>query len=328
MVQEPGAWLRLGIIGCGQIGRLHAERIVADRRARIVALCDPVAAGAERLREVLAPEARVVNDAAQLLDGGPLDGVVVCTPTNQHFDQVRLLRAQGLPVLCEKPLADTRERIMQLIQETKQGGLLLAVAYQRRYWSTYRTLRREVQSGKYGPVRSVTSHNAERWEPTIEGTWRDDPRFNPGGFIGDAGSHKIDVVFYVTGLAPREIFAHVDRRESQVEIVATISARLEGNVALSMNFIGDAQHFREDFHVHCEEADLLLRDGAVWIARDNRVEKITALEPESNPNAAFVDCLLDSAANLAPPSVALPVWDFTRAVLESGRTGQIVKIGE
>lgn len=326
MVQEPGARLRLGIIGCGQIGRLHAEQIVADRRARLVALCDPVATAAERLREVLAPEARVVSDVSMLLEGGPLDGVVVCTPTNQHFDQVRLLRGLGLNVLCEKPLADSRERIVQLIEETERGGPVVSVAYQRRYWSTYRTLRREIQSGKYGRVKSVTAHNAERWEPAIEGTWRDDPRFNPGGFIGDAGSHKIDMVFYVTGLAPREVFAHVDRRESHVEIVATISARLEGNVALSMNFIGDAQHFREDLHIHCDEADLLLRDGAVWIARENGIEKITGMEPQSNPDAAFTDLLLAGAENHAPASVALPVWEFTRAVLESGRTGKAVSI--
>jgi predicted dehydrogenase len=327
MDQERRERLRLGIIGCGQIGRLHAERIVADRRARIVALCDPVTAAAERLREVLAPEARIVSDAAMLRDGGPLDGVVVCTPTNQHFDQVRMLRGEGLPVLCEKPLADSRNRIVQLIQEVEQGGPVVSIAYQRRYWSTYRTLRREVQSGKHGKVKSVTLHNAERWEPTIAGTWRDDPRFNPGGFIGDAGSHKVDMVFYVTGLAPREVFAHVDRRDSHTEIVATISARLEGNVALCMNFIGDAQHFREDFHVHCEEADLLLRDGAVWIARENGVEKITPLEPQSNPDAAFVELLQNGAANIAPPSVALPVWELTQAILESGRTGQAVRIG-
>jgi predicted dehydrogenase len=326
MAQERGERLRLAIVGCGQIGRFHAERIVADRRSRIVALCDPQTANAERLREVFAPEARVVNDLAKLAEAASLDGAVVCTPTNQHFDQVRLLRESGVHVLCEKPLADSRERIVQLIAEAEQGGPLLSVGYQRRYWPTFRTLRREVRSGKHGPVRSLTTHNAERWLQTIGGTWRDDPRLNPGGFIGDAGSHKLDMVFFATGLAPREVFAHSGNRGANVPIVTTISARLEGDVALSMNFIGDAQHFREDFQVHCAEADLLVRDGAVWIARDNRVEKITDLEPESNPNAAFADCLTQGVANVAPASIALPVWDFTQAVLESARSGRVVTV--
>jgi predicted dehydrogenase len=326
MTQERGERLRLAIVGCGQIGRFHAERIVADRRGRIVALCDPQTANAERLREVFAPEARIVDDVARLADGGALDGAVVCTPTHQHFDQVRILRAAGIHVLCEKPLADARARIVQLIAEAEQGGPLLSVGYQRRYWPTFRTLRREVRSRKYGPVRSLTTHNAERWLQTIGGTWRDDPAFNPGGFIGDAGSHKLDMVFFVTGLAPREVFAHSDMRGAKVPIVTTISARLETEVALSMNFIGDAQHFREDFQVHCDLADIMVRDGAVWIARNNKVEKVTDLEPESNPNVAFADCLIDGADNVAPASIALPVWDFTQAVLESARSGRVVHI--
>jgi hypothetical protein len=95
-----------------------------------------------------------------------------------------------------------------------------------------------------------------------------------------------------------------------------------------MNFIGDSQHFREDFQVHCAEADLEYRDGIVSIARNNKVEPVTNLEPESNPNAAFLDLLSGTAPNFAVPSVALPVWDFTQAALASARTGKVVRIGE
>src|SRR5262249_14998722 len=100
----------------------------------------------------------------------------------------------------------------------------------------------------------------------------------------------------------------------------------ENDVALSINFIGDAQHFREDFHVHCAEADLFYRDGEVFIARNDAVERVVALEPESNPNAAFLDLLAGAGLNFAPASIALPVWDFTQAVLESARTGKLVPL--
>ena len=323
-----GSGIRLALVGCGQIGRLHAERIVADGRARIVALCDPLPANAARMRDEFAKDASLFANVGDLLAGCPVETAVVCTPTNQHFEQVRLLRERNIHVLCEKPLAESRERIVQLIDEARGNKPALTVAYQRRCWSVYRTLRREVQSGRHGPVRSLTAHVAERWQQTIAGTWRDDPAFNPGGFIGDAGSHKIDIVFFVTGLAPCEVFAHSDRRGSRVEIVTTLSARLENDVALSMNFIGDSQHFREDFRVHCAEADLVYRDGAVFIARNNKIERLIDLEPETNPNAAFLDMLSGRAENFAPTSVALPVWDFTQAVLESARTGKLVRLGE
>jgi predicted dehydrogenase len=331
MDQENGgdaAGIRLALVGCGQIGRLHAERIVADGRARIVALCDPLPANAARLRDEFAKDANVFASVSDLVAGCPVETAVVCTPTNQHFEQVRLLRERNIHVLCEKPLAESRERIVQLIGEARGGKPALTVAYQRRCWSVYRTLRREVQSGRYGPVRSLTAHVAERWQQTIAGTWRNDPAFNPGGFVGDAGSHKIDIVFFVTGLAPREVFAHSDRHGSHVEIVTTLSARLENDVALSMNFIGDSQHFREDFQVHCAEADLVYRDAAVFVARNNKVERLVDLGPETNPNTAFLDFLSGKADNFAPASVALPVWDFTQAVLESARTRKLVRLGE
>jgi predicted dehydrogenase len=331
MVQEQGEGagkIRLALVGCGQIGRFHAERIVADGRGEIVALCDPHSTNAARIRHEFAPQAHVFAGITELLAGFAVDGAVICTPTNQHFDQVRQFRERGVHVLCEKPLADTRERTVQLIAEAESGGPALAVAYQRRGWPVYRTLRREAQSGRHGPVRSVTAHVAERWQQTIAGTWRNDPAFNPGGFIGDAGSHKIDMVFFVTGLAPEEVFAHSDKRGMNVEIVTTLSARLAGNVALSMNFVGDSQHFREDFQVHCAEADLLYRDGVLSIARNNHVERIIDLEPESNPNSAFIDLLQRKAPNFAPAAVALPVWDFTQAILESARTGRLVWLAD
>lgn len=311
--------VRIALVGCGQIGRLHAKRLKEDGRAEIVALVDPVPASRDALRQ-FAPYAYHFTPTIDLFRPDEFDAVVLCTPTGQHFDQVRTILCRGWHVLCEKPLADSRERIVKLIAEAEaEKGLLLSLAYQRRYWPTFRTLRREIQSGRWGAVRSVTITAMERWQPTIAGTWRDDPAANPGGFVGDAGSHKIDMLFYLTGLTPSEstpleVTGFTDNRGSRVPIVSTMSGRL-GTVDISMTFVGDAQHHREDVHVHCEEADLLLRDNAVWIARDNQLEPITDLEPESNPDRAFLDCLVDGAPNLAPAACALPVWDLTQAIL-------------
>jgi predicted dehydrogenase len=311
--------VRVALIGCGQIGRLHAKRLADDSRARITALIDPVAASREALQTEFAPDAMLFAALEDLPTGAGIDAVVLCTPTGQHFRQVRALRARGWPVLCEKPLADTRDRIVQLIEESASGPLL-SLAYQRRYWPTFRTLRREIHSGRWGAVRAVTVTAMERWQPTIPGTWRDDPHANPGGFVADAGSHKIDMLFFLTGLSPSEatplqVVGFTHNRGCRVPIVATMCGRL-GTVDLSMTFVGDAQHLREDVHVHCEQADLLLRNNSLWIARDNHHKPMIDLEPESDPNRAFLDCLVDGAPNLAPATCALPVWDLTQAILD------------
>src|SRR5690606_6882654 len=161
---------RIAIIGCGRMGRLHTARLHEDGRARVATLFDVDIAAAQSLQRDLAPTATVHNDVDAMLQASGIDAAVICTPTSAHFDQIRACRERGLAVLCEKPLADSAERTQQLICES-QTGPPLEVAYQRRSWATYRTLRREVAAGCWGPIRAVTSHNAEYWQQTIAGTW-------------------------------------------------------------------------------------------------------------------------------------------------------------
>ena len=228
-----------------------------------------------------------------------------------------------IPVLCEKPLARTRREILDLSELSRKSGILLSVAYQRRMWATYRVLRRLVRSGEFGPVRAVVSHNVENWQSTIAGTWRDDPQMNPGGFIGDAGSHKIDAVFYVTGLDPIEVFARCrsvrqPRRNHGLGSGATVRRRAAHN-----GFCGARTTSGRAALVHCAEADLTLRDGELWLARAGKSERVAIAEADSNPISAFLDTiLLGNAEKFAPAECALPVFAFTQGLFESARSGE------
>ena len=337
---DTSAPLRFAILGCGRMGRLHIERLIADGRGRVVALFDTQSDATETLRRELAPQAHGFSDFDDLLTQTDADAAIIGTPTSLHFDHIRACRARGWHVLCEKPLADRREHLLTLIDQSRSGPAL-AVAYQRRSWPVYRVLRDEIQSGRSGAVRAVTSINSERWQQTIGGTWRDDPTLNLGGFLGDAGSHKIDLVFFLTGLRPLNVFARNQTCGSRVEIVSALSARLEHDVLLTMHFTGHAQTFREDFQIHCEHADLLVRDWQIWLGRNNTLEPLAVADtrlrtamgvsplthPEldrfGNPVSAFLDQLLLGMPPVAPPECALPVFDFTQAALRSGRSGAV-----
>src|SRR3712207_5772811 len=93
---------RFGIVGCGRVGRWHAEKLHADGRGRVVALCDVPQnrRAADALRDELAPEASVFDDLDALLAASEVDAVVICTPTTLHVPQVRACRERGLHVLC------------------------------------------------------------------------------------------------------------------------------------------------------------------------------------------------------------------------------------
>lgn len=321
-VRTPVRWL---FVGCGSITKTHARYLREDARGRLVGCCDPDRTAAEKLARSFGPEVQYATTLEGLLDQAPADVVLVASPTHMHFDHTRQIRSSGLPVLCEKPLADSADRIRQLVAES-QIGPLLSVAYQRRYSTSFRTLRRELASGQHGRLQSVCLQSTERWAQTITGTWRDDPARNPGGFLGDAGSHKLDALRFLTGLELIEVFARSFRRNWRVETCTQIAGLLTGGIPVAMSFVGDAQHYSERMWFHCEHADLMLLDGEVSIARNNRVEPLIPLEPESNPISAMIDCLLEQGGNLAPASIAWPIWQTTMAILESARTSQSVPV--
>ena len=140
------------------------------------------------------------------------------------------------------------------------------------------------------------------------------------------------------------MFARNQTCGSQVEIVSSLSARLEQDVLLTMHFTGHAQTFREDFHFHCEHADLLVRDWQIWLGRNNTLEPLKVVDPRwqpamgvspianpqldrlGNPVSAFLDQLLLGTPPIAPPECALPVFDFTQAALRSGRSGNVESV--
>ena len=98
------------------------------------------------------------------------------------------------------------------------------------------------------------------------------------------------------------------------------------DVTLTMDFVGNAQYFGEDLHVHCERGDLILTHGDLWIASNGRRERVACDEPSSHPVSGLIDVALGLQMELSPPAAALPVFDFTNAVLHSSRIGESVAI--
>lgn len=326
-MNEPDRKLRLGLIGCGVVGERHAGCLRADRRVEVAVCCDPAGPAATQLRDEYFPQAAVETDVLAALRNHALQAAVICSPTTAHYEQCCEAFAAGVDVLCEKPLADSRERILDLIDRKNRSGRLLMLGYQRRYRAPYATARRELMEHAewYGPLRQVHLYVCERWQQTIHGTWRDDPNVG-AGYFGDAGSHQVDIVNFITGQRPARVFAQSERRGSQVEITTQAMAVLTGGAGMCAHFVGDANHWREDIHFHCRDGDLMIRQEKLFRAKANQTEEILDLLPDSTPDAAFIAALLDGTPMVSPAELALPMHDWTAAVLRSIGEGAWVEI--
>ena len=304
------------LIGCGQIARLHLDHLRQNRAFHVTGLVDPDPLRMAQLVTQTSGNARHYQNLTEALRANPFDAALICTPTDQHFNQLIELWHAGLPVLCEKPLVDTRERLQEILRLASRSPPVM-IAYQRRQSAVFQTARELLSQGAIGRLQSLSLINTERWAQTIGGTWRNDPHQNPGGFLGDAGSHKIDMLAFLTGLRPVRVLARCHNADWNVPVTTQAWIELENGVRATVLLTGNAHHYFEEFRLHGSAGDLIVRPGELLLARDNQVAPVPVGKPDSSPTAAFAEMLAGRSPNPAPPKVALAVRDLTDAILSS-----------
>ncbi len=354
--------IRFGIIGCGWFGRVHVERLTDIPNCQVTALSDLDEGAMQRLVEKVPSnllsescEIATFTDYRDLLTSGLLDAVVIASPNKWHVEQIVAALEQNLHVLSEKPLSMSPLEVQRVCDATAKSDLLVAVAYQSRYRKDARALKSALASGKWGKVNSISVFSCEDWKTNNIGTWRHDPEKCPGGFFGDANSHQLDLIFWLTGLEATWVRATMENRGTPVSLVSWGEARLrevgsarpyitptaaptppEGDIPFTFTFVGDAHFWHEEIYINTDRANFLIRDGQLLYAHENQrmlpfpnSERDTeTLTLPDIPDLAFVTQLRGGAPVVSTPETVWPVLRFTLAALESASSGTVaLKIG-
>ncbi len=181
---------RLGVAGAGRMGRTHLAALAGSRQVRVTGLAEPdPAARAAAARPGLPGFATV----AELVAAGNLDGVLVAAPTSAHAPIVTEIAAVGLPVLCEKPCGLDTAQAQACAATAERAGVLLQVAYWRRFVPELAALRQRIRAGELGQVLAV---NCYQWDEAPPGKGF---RGASGGIFADMGVHEFDQVRWLTG---------------------------------------------------------------------------------------------------------------------------------
>lgn len=152
--------LKIGVIGCGMIGRDHTRRIQQVLTgAQVVALSDVNKANAESVRNDLAPQAELYDTGEALIAAPEVEAVLVTSWGATHEPYVLAALAAGKPVFCEKPLATTAEGARRIVDaEVAQGKRLVQVGFMRRYDAGYMALKAAVQQHTGAPILVHAAH--------------------------------------------------------------------------------------------------------------------------------------------------------------------------
>jgi myo-inositol 2-dehydrogenase / D-chiro-inositol 1-dehydrogenase len=152
--------VNVGVIGVGMIGKDHIRRLThVIVGSRVVGVTDTDPDRAQEVADRL-PSGRVHSTGQEVIDDGQVDAVLVASWGPTHEEYVLASIAAGKPVFCEKPLADTQEACLRIIDaEVAAGRRLVQVGYMRRYDPAYRALKDVVASGSIGAPLLVHSRH-------------------------------------------------------------------------------------------------------------------------------------------------------------------------
>jgi myo-inositol 2-dehydrogenase/D-chiro-inositol 1-dehydrogenase len=188
--------LRVGVVGTGRIGALHA-RILSHELpgARLAMVYD---ARPEASSGTGVPVAR---SAEELVASPDVDAVAICSSTATHVDLVVLAAEAGKPIFCEKPVSLELAEIDRAIRAVERAGALCMVGFNRRFDPGHRSVREAVAAGVIGDVHVVTITSRDPEPPPLEYVR------GSGGLFLDMTIHDFDMARFVTGSEIVEVFA-------------------------------------------------------------------------------------------------------------------------
>jgi len=137
--------LKIGVVGAGYFGKLHAAKYAEVGRGKIVAICDIARDKAESCAAQYAAEA--VLDYRTLF--GKVDAVSIVVPTNAHFDIAREFLRQGIHVLLEKPISNTLAEADELIRIAKEKKVVFQVGHLERYNPAVQSMTKVLRRPRY-----------------------------------------------------------------------------------------------------------------------------------------------------------------------------------
>ncbi len=141
---------RIVVVGAGLIGKRHIQEAMAQ--AQLCAIVDPSPAAAALARDLALPH---FDELAGCLSQIRPDGVIIATPNRLHKDQALLCIGQGIPVLIEKPVADTLEAATAIETAAKAERVPVLVGHHRRHNPIVARARQVIEAGTLGQIAAV-----------------------------------------------------------------------------------------------------------------------------------------------------------------------------
>jgi predicted dehydrogenase len=344
--------VRVGIIGMGNMGRHHADYLLAGKAARceLKAVCSTSPQKLDQYKENVA----VFGHANELMRSGVIDAVVIATPHPQHPAQGIAALENGLHVIVEKPIAAHKADAERLIAAAqKRPRQIFAAMFQLRVEPRYARLRKLIESGELGAIARV-SWIITDWYRTeayyASGGWRATWKGEGGGVLINQCLHQLDMLQWLCGMPARvRGFCQLGRYHN-VEVEDNITCYLEwpnNATGIFVSSTGEAPGSNR-FEIAGTRGKVVLENNKLTFTRNetDMIEFSKAaptgfskpevwvadlpFETNPTPHATlmqnFADAILDGATLIAPGQEGLGSIELANAMLYSSLMGETVEL--
>jgi predicted dehydrogenase len=353
--------LRIGLIGAGFIGLMHAnaiESIIADDLvdAELVAVCDLDAARAEAIAGSFGARTHC-SDPLALIDSGDINTVFICTPTKSHPMIVEAAAKQGLNILCEKPLARSLAEAEQMHAAVTSAGVKNQVGLVLRYSPVFHTIKRLISDETMGRPMSVVFRDDQYFpvQGIYGSSWRGDVDVAGGGALIEHSIHDVDIMRWLFG-EPATVWSSMkffsdregieDMVAVQIEFQSGCTAQLtsiwhnilgresnrhleifleSGYVATDEDFIGPVRYQTKMGDIKTISAEEVLgeylAEAGISDPKFNSIHSMQGLQ-----DYQFLKALEGGAEPSPDIGVALRAHEIVEAIYESARSSSLVKL--
>ena len=302
--------IKVGIIGCGQMGRWHFEAYRNHPEVVMAAFCDTNEDRANDLAKRIG--AKVYTDYNEMFRQEKLQGVSICTIPSTHRDITTAALNADVHVLCEKPLAISVSEAEAMMKLAKEKQKILLSAFKFRFFEEVQQAKEILEKKMLGKIYNFRLMFGGYIN--MAGTWYVQKEISGGGIIIDNGPHAFDLVRHLLGEI-KTVKASVHKfQDIPVEDTAEIFCELEdgatGNVDVSWSIPVPAQSY---FEIYGEEGAILLDFKGLsyklktwddWKRVVNKSDGKAAFERQTNH---FVDSLAGRIPLVTTPEDGLKV---------------------
>jgi len=338
--------LKVAVIGCGSIAQnRHLVEYQNNPHVEIVAVCDIVEARVQETAERYG--ATAYTNYEKLLVSEQVDVVSVCLPNYLHAPVSIAALHAGSHVLCEKPMATSREEAAAMIDAAEKNHKTLMIGHNQRFVSSHEKAKKLIADGELGKIysfRTAFGHGGpEGWSADGKDSWFFKKEEAFIGAMGDLGVHKADLLRYLLGEEFSEVAAFIEtnaKENTNVDDNAVFILRSESGVigTLAASW---AYHAKEDNStvIHGEKGILRLEDdptyGLIVNYTNGEVVNYELGQIQSNEDGGqtntyvidhFVESVLENKQPLIDGKEGKKSLEVILAALESNKTKQITSI--